>query len=79
MLFISPEEGIFDMRVIPPVKMLADCKDSFHILTPYSQGCNVLDTPASNIHGFIPRDPVLFHSLSGAILSKGDVPYTGKP
>jgi hypothetical protein len=58
------------------LKMLPDCKYSFHILAQYSQGSNVLDTPASNKHGFNQEIQSFFHPLNGAILHKGDVPHT---
>jgi hypothetical protein len=38
--------------------MLSDCKYFFHKATQFSQGDNVLDPPASNINGFLPRDTV---------------------
>jgi hypothetical protein len=48
------------------------------MLTRFSQGNNVLGSPASIID-FLTRDIVLLIHLNGAILHIGDVPQTLKP
>jgi hypothetical protein len=56
-----------------------DCKYSFQKLTQFSQGNNVQDPPASNKLFSYKTYIVSSIHLNGAVLLKGDIPYTWKP
>jgi hypothetical protein len=44
-------------------KMLSVHKHSFHMLTQFSQGNNLLEPPASNLDSFLQEIECFFHSL----------------
>jgi hypothetical protein len=66
---ISFEEGIFHkVNDFPPSKH-SDNKYTFHKLTQFSQGNNMLVPPLSNIGDFLPRNTVLLPFTSVELFS----------
>jgi hypothetical protein len=57
---ISSEVGIFQRLNVLHFKRRLFWKHSFHMLTQFSQGNNLLDAAASNIDGFLSRCHVFY-------------------